>query len=150
MACVCTSSACAWVVQFSFGGRSVKHILTSNPGCVLQSNITIKSWYLGNFLAVQWLGLHTFTAKGLGLISDKLRSHKLHSTAKKKKREKADVWIIVWFLDLYFYFSELRGKRDMIILLALQLLVFILYNILLGAMRNSKDYVHGPCPLRNL
>ena len=36
----------------------------------------------------------------------------------------------------------------MILLLAFQLLVFILCNVLLRAMRNSKDYVHDPCPLK--
>ena len=34
----------------------------------------------------------------------------------------------------------------MIPILKLQLLVFILCNVLLRAMRKSRNYVHGPCP----
>ena len=38
----------------------------------------------GNSLAVQWLELHTFTAKGLGSIPGREpRSHKLRGVAKK-------------------------------------------------------------------
>ena len=36
----------------------------------------------GSSLVVQWLGLRTFTAEG---SETKLRSHKLHGTAGKKK-----------------------------------------------------------------
>ena len=35
---------------------------------------------------MQWLGLHVFTAKGVGSIpGQELRSHKLHGRAKKNK-----------------------------------------------------------------
>ena len=41
----------------------------------------------GNSPAVQWLGLHTFTADGPGSIPGRaLRSHKCRGTAKKKKK----------------------------------------------------------------
>ena len=40
----------------------------------------------GNSLAVQWLGLHTFTAEGLGSIpGQELRSHRPCGMAEKKK-----------------------------------------------------------------
>ena len=42
---------------------------------------------LGNSLAVQWLGLSTFTAWAwVRSLVGELRSHKPHSTAKKKKK----------------------------------------------------------------
>ena len=41
----------------------------------------------GNSLAVQWLGLRTFTAEGSGSIPGReLRSYKLHGVAKKIKQ----------------------------------------------------------------
>ena len=49
----------------------------------------IKKKSVGNSLAVQWLGLHTFTAGGLGSIpgQETIRSCKPHSVAKKKKKK---------------------------------------------------------------
>ena len=45
--------------------------------------------FWGNSLVVQWLGLHTFTAKGPGLIpGQETKIHKSHSTAKKKKKKR--------------------------------------------------------------
>ena len=39
---------------------------------------------LGSSLAVQWLGRHTFTAKGLrSILGRELRSHKLQGVTKK-------------------------------------------------------------------
>ena len=42
--------------------------------------------FIGNSLAVQWLGLVTFTAGAqVQSLVGELRSHKLHRVAKKKK-----------------------------------------------------------------
>ena len=42
------------------------------------------NFYQENSLVVQWLGLGAFTVKGMGsILVGKLRSYKLHSTAKK-------------------------------------------------------------------
>ena len=48
----------------------------------------LKEIFIGNSLAVQWLGLWAFTAKGPGSVPGWwtiLRSHKPHSTEKEKK-----------------------------------------------------------------
>ena len=43
--------------------------------------------FWGNSLVVQWLGLHTFTAKGPGSIpGQETKIHTLHSTAEKKRK----------------------------------------------------------------
>ena len=44
----------------------------------------IKKMYIGNSLAVQWLGLGTFTAEGLGSVPG--RGTKILHVAKKKKK----------------------------------------------------------------
>ena len=60
---------------------------------VRSKNATVKSRKIsGNFLAVQWLGLHNSTARGMGSVPlGELRSFKLHGAAKKKKKKKKDV-----------------------------------------------------------
>ena len=48
---------------------------------------------MGNFLVVQWLGLHAFTAKGLGLIPDqgtKITQAMWHGQKKNEKEEVSD------------------------------------------------------------
>ena len=43
----------------------------------------------GNSLAVQWLGLHTFTAETRGWIpGQELRSHRPHGRKKSQKKKK--------------------------------------------------------------
>ena len=45
---------------------------------------------IGNFLAVQWLGFHAFTAEGLGSIPDWGTKIPTSRTAKKKKKKQHD------------------------------------------------------------
>ena len=37
-------------------------------------------------MAVQWLRLYTFSAEGVGLILDRIKSHVLHDGNQKKKK----------------------------------------------------------------
>ena len=63
-----------------------KYILQAKDLC--ERLYPIENAIHGNFLVVQWLRFHTFTTKGLGLISGlELRSCKpLGATQKKKKK----------------------------------------------------------------
>ena len=49
---------------------------------------------MGNSLAVQWLGLHTLIAEGLGSIPGRgtKKSHKQCSAAKKKKKRMKELF----------------------------------------------------------
>ena len=50
----------------------------------------------GNSLVVKWLGLHALTAEGL---VGELRCHKLHSTAKEKRRSRDQSWVFFGRID---------------------------------------------------
>jgi len=47
--------------------------------------VRIREWKVGNSLAIQWLAFGVFTG-WVGSLVIKLRSHKLLSVAKKKKK----------------------------------------------------------------
>lgn len=56
---------------------------------LMHSNLCNRTIYqvcpvTGNPLVVQWVGLHAFTAGGIGSPVEELRSHKLHSVAPQK------------------------------------------------------------------
>ena len=81
------SSVLAWEIH---GHRSlwaaVHGVAGSGTTERLNNNI------LGSSLAVQWLGRHTFTAKGLrSILGRELRSHKLQGVTKKKKINNLDL-----------------------------------------------------------
>ena len=67
--------------------RQVLYCLSRQGSWLHKSKqITTKKIYLRNSLAVQWLGLHAFTAEGLGVRSlvGELKSYKLDGDAKNK------------------------------------------------------------------
>ena len=63
----------------------------------------------GSSLAVQWLGLGTFTAV-VHYLDGELRSHKLHGAAKKKKKKKtlAHISIQLFVFVLLTYRSSVQ------------------------------------------
>ena len=54
----------------------------------------------GSSLAVQWLGLGTFTAV-VHYLDGELRSHKLHGAAKKKKQKLSPTFLFS-YLSLFY------------------------------------------------
>ena len=52
----------------------------------------IEVWFIGTSLAVQWLGLHTSTAGGMGLIPGQGTKIPQAAQPKKKKKTKYDSW----------------------------------------------------------
>ena len=91
---------------------------------------------------VQWLGLHTFTAEGVGSIfGQETRFYKPCSVAKKKKKKKesnADLnfcifcnYVIVW--SLYNVYTQLPFKIN---LFYLKYFAFHLFD------RNIQEYAN--------
>ena len=76
----CTISFILHVHEF------MKYVLSTYCMPSLEGSMFISQEFIGNSLAVQWLGLGTSTvATQGGSPVRELRSHKPHSTAKKKK-----------------------------------------------------------------